>query len=228
LPYIPAEKNQPALDFLESVGAQFKNNSESGCAFRFPAAYAATITYKPVAPSADGTNGNGTENHQTEKSFKSSVESVPSVDQKHYARIASELSTLAQILAALRSSPLKRQRSAAEYVAPRNATETTLTNLWAELLGLERVGIHDDFFALGGHSLLATQTLSRVRDVFRVELPLQTVFVGAFTIAELARVIGENQVQQSEAEDVLALMEKLGELSDEQVKELLAREETIV
>ena len=59
------------------------------------------------------------------------------------------------------------------YVAPRTPMEELLAGIWADLLGIERVGIHDDFFELGGHSLLATQVASRLRDRFRAELPLQ-------------------------------------------------------
>jgi amino acid adenylation domain-containing protein len=76
------------------------------------------------------------------------------------------------------------------YVAPRNAVEELLATVWAELLGLERVGVQDGFFELGGNSLLATQVASRVRSMFRVELPLRTVFARP-TLAELAEDVAE-------------------------------------
>jgi thioester reductase-like protein len=72
------------------------------------------------------------------------------------------------------------------YVAPRTSTETELAGIWRELLGLERIGIHDDFFALGGHSLLAAKALARVRSRFQVELSLRELFLHP-TIAGVAQ-----------------------------------------
>ena len=62
------------------------------------------------------------------------------------------------------------------YVAPTNTAETVLCDIWADILGLDRVGINDDFFSLGGHSLLATQLLSRMRDQLEINLPLKYLF----------------------------------------------------
>ncbi len=74
------------------------------------------------------------------------------------------------------------------YLAPRNAVEEVLAGIWAELLGLDRVGIHDNFFEMGGHSLLATQLVSRVRQTFHVEMPLRALFE-APTVAGQASLI---------------------------------------
>ncbi len=71
---------------------------------------------------------------------------------------------------------------------PRSPLQQKLASIWADLLGLKRVGIHDNFFGLGGHSLLATQLTSRVRDAFGVELPLHSVFESP-ALAQLAKVI---------------------------------------
>jgi hypothetical protein len=76
------------------------------------------------------------------------------------------------------------------YEAPRTATERGLTEIYCRLLGVDTVGIHDDFFKLGGHSLLATQAVSRIRDAFLIELPLRAVFESP-TPSRLAPVVDE-------------------------------------
>ncbi|HZN08101.1 MAG TPA: amino acid adenylation domain-containing protein, partial [Pyrinomonadaceae bacterium] len=62
------------------------------------------------------------------------------------------------------------------FVAARTQTEATVTEIWMEVLQLDKVGVTDDFFELGGHSLLATQVISRTREVFHVEVPLRLLF----------------------------------------------------
>jgi amino acid adenylation domain-containing protein len=75
-----------------------------------------------------------------------------------------------------------------EYIAPRTASEEIIANIFASVLGLQKVGIHDNFFELGGHSLLATQVISRLRNVFQIELPLRQIFEYP-TVAALARAV---------------------------------------
>jgi acyl carrier protein len=74
------------------------------------------------------------------------------------------------------------------YLAPRTLVEELLAGIWIEVLGVSRVGVHDNFFALGGHSLLATQVISRLRGALGVEVPLRRLFESP-TIAALARSV---------------------------------------
>ena len=62
------------------------------------------------------------------------------------------------------------------YVAPRDAIEESVARVWRELLGIEKIGVHDDFFELRGDSLLATQMMSRLRQELRLDLPLRSLF----------------------------------------------------
>ncbi|MCS6297128.1 MAG: amino acid adenylation domain-containing protein [Nitrospira sp.] len=80
------------------------------------------------------------------------------------------------------------------YVAPRNVTEELLAGIWADILGLERVGVRDHFFELGGHSLLATQVVSRIRSAFHIDLPLRAAFECP-TIADLAATVDRARVE---------------------------------
>jgi amino acid adenylation domain-containing protein len=91
-------------------------------------------------------------------------------------------------------------RLSTNFVPPQNLTEEVLATIWAKVLRLEQVGIHDNFFELGGHSLLATQVMSRVRQAFRIEIPLQLLFENP-TIATLAQAIAQNQTLENDLQN---------------------------
>jgi len=76
------------------------------------------------------------------------------------------------------------------FVVPETAVEQTLAKIWAEVLNVDQVGIHDNFFDLGGHSLAATRIISQVIKHFQVELPLRLLFQFP-TVADMATVIAE-------------------------------------
>ena len=109
------------------------------------------------------------------------------------------------------------------YVAPRTDVERELAAIWADLLRLERVGAYDNFFELGGHSLLAVQLLSRVRHIYDVELSLEVVYSGEFTVAELAKAVELKETEQAGG-NYRELLQELEALSDEEVRALLAEE----
>ncbi len=114
-----------------------------------------------------------------------------------------------------------------EYLAPSTEIEERLAAIWAEALGIERVGVRDDFFELGGHSLLATQVIARIRRAYDVQLPLHSLFV-APCIADLALEVAAalEPTEQDDAE-LAALLEDLEGLTDEEAERLLGLETAV-
>ncbi len=99
-----------------------------------------------------------------------------------------------------------------EYVPPASPIEEQLAAVCAEVLGRERVGMEDSFFALGGHSLLATQWVARLRDRYGLEVTLQMVFETS-SLRELADRIVEEELASAESGELAELMAELKELS---------------
>jgi amino acid adenylation domain-containing protein len=115
--------------------------------------------------------------------------------------------------------------AAREIRPPSNPVEQGLAEIWSELLGIERVGLDDDFFALGGHSLLATQLVSRVRQRFGVDLPIHALFE-LRTLDDLAREVLARTLETGEGDAAMdRLLAELDDLSDEEALALLAEEE---
>ncbi|WP_414754484.1 beta-ketoacyl synthase N-terminal-like domain-containing protein [Anabaena sp. CCY 9910] len=83
-----------------------------------------------------------------------------------------------------------RPNLANSYIAPRDEIEQKIADIWQELLGINQVGIHDDFFELGGDSLIAVQILSRLRNIFAMRLTVASLFASP-TIAEIAPKLGK-------------------------------------
>jgi acyl carrier protein len=89
------------------------------------------------------------------------------------------------------------------FVAPRSPSEKALAGIWAELLGLERVGTHDNFLELGEHSLLATQLIARLSSALQVELPLCRLFE-APTVSDFTHAIEQHHGHAASALERLA------------------------
>jgi acyl carrier protein len=106
------------------------------------------------------------------------------------------------------------------YEAPRDPVELQLAAIWEELLGIERVGLRDGFFALGGHSLLATRLASRIRRDFGVEVPLRSLFELP-DLKALAREVTALYLGQHAPGELEAFIAELDGISEEEALELL-------
>jgi acyl transferase domain-containing protein/acyl carrier protein len=97
------------------------------------------------------------------------------------------------------------------YVAPQNEIEQTIADIWQEVLGIQQVGIHDNFFDLGGDSLLVTQVVGRLRDAFQINLPLSLLF-NYPTVAGLAGVVqSEAEPEDSEKAEIFSILSQFSE-----------------
>ncbi len=208
IPFVAAQRNRPAQLFLESLGTPAADG-----VFRLAANCAPDLLARALSPApADAPRPAAELGH-----------AAPPPARPPYARIAADLRTPEQISAALRAAT-RRRTAQREIEAPRTALERDLVALWAEMLNVEAVGIHENFFELGGHSLLAVQLLSRVRQIYGVDLSLEVVYSGEFMVAELAKAIELKEIEQAGG-NYGEWIEELEGLSDAEVRALLAEEQ---
>jgi amino acid adenylation domain-containing protein len=112
-------------------------------------------------------------------------------------------------------------------IAPRNPTETILTRLWFEVLGVEKIGIYDNFFDLGGDSILVTQLIAKVREAFNIELPLRDFFETPTIAGQVTNILHDPQ-QRLKVEQTAELLMSITELSDEEVEKMLAEKTALI
>ncbi|MDP2604424.1 MAG: non-ribosomal peptide synthetase [Deltaproteobacteria bacterium] len=106
------------------------------------------------------------------------------------------------------------------YSPARTPMEKEAARIWAEVLSLDRVGVHDDFFELGGHSLAATRVVSHVINAYQLELPLQSLFQ-APTVGEMAAVILQHQTKKLGEQELDRILSGVESLSDEEAERSL-------
>jgi FkbH-like protein len=210
-PFVPSPRNRPALLFLDHAGGRYEEPCEGGLRFRFPAEVAAGLDYQPAEAGAAAPPPRPA----------ASVRPV----RADYERIASQLRTPEAVLERLAARRRPRAAPRQPGPEPRTGLERELASLWAGLFGLPAVGIHDNFFDLGGHSLMAVRLLARVRERYGVDLSLEVVYAGDFTVAALARAIERNQAEQAGGAGYGELWREIENLSDDQVRALLAGED---
>jgi FkbH-like protein len=193
IPFVRSPRNRPAALFLESIGSGSLSAKE-----------AAAVRYQPRQGSR----------HIPERRILH--EDSPPASRPNYLKIATELRSPESVLARIHCEPRRVHPS----YPPRTSLERELAGLWAGLLNVSAVGLYDNFFDLGGHSLLAVQLLSRVRQIHAVDLSLELVYSGDFTVDALARALEMKEVEP----EYQSLLREIEDLSDEEAAALLAEE----
>lgn len=193
LNYVPTPKNYPALRFLETIAKEQQQADGNGYSFPLPAQIAAAVI--DVTDKGEVTSSSPTD---AVPAAKASARPAPTNAQistsQRLGRIAKELYSPQAILSAIQSQRQTLVRTTAlnkPWVAPQSATEKELGALWSELLGVQPIGLQDNYFDLGGTSIQAVELFAKIEQYFGKRLPL-TDLLEAPTLQQLAQLLDAN------------------------------------
>ncbi len=178
--YKQSQKNQPILNFLESVGSQFKHRITDGYAFQFPTDYTAGITYSSQSQ----------EELATKAKKSAETNALVKTESDLWQRIATNLAQPEAIFDAIQdylkdnSSVSEASKDRDNLVLPSTEIEKVLSEIWAELLHTEKISVNGNFFELGGDSILIIQVVARANKKGLHLTPMQIYEYQ--TISELA------------------------------------------
>ena len=185
--FVPTTRNVPARQFLEElrnlIGAQHVETTAEFSVAHLGQALKHRDDKAPAATAVAETDPD-----QATPPVSRGAIDYAAARRRFHRLLATQFGSAKDFVRAPGAALNPPRHVSTEYLAPRTATELTLVSIWQELLKVERIGINDNFFHLGGYSLLATRVAARLRDAFRIELALRTLFE-APTIAELGERI---------------------------------------
>ena len=202
----PTRKNQPARQFLHDVAVRFEQQAGPALQYQLPAAEYRELRWRPPVASASAP----AKSKKREDTGRRFIE---------YGRIARHLSTPALILEAMRAETGNGHGRAAH-----GSTERRLAAIWSDLLRKTEIHPEDNFYDLGGHSLLAVLLTLRVREEFGIELPIDDVYSAGLTLNGLARKVEAYEFAHVSPEEYRALLAEIEAMTDDEVREALARE----
>jgi len=109
-----------------------------------------------------------------------------------------------------------------EHVAPRTPAEELLSSIWCEVLRLERVGAYHNFFEIGGHSLIAMRVVARIREVFKIELPLRALFEAPTIVGLAERIVRAQRAATIMQKEIGEIFDDLEGMSEEEAEKLVS------
>ncbi len=178
LPYVTSAKNEPAAAFLDSVGGKYKIETADGAIYSIPAEVAAKISYSVETDVALET---------VNQRRKTAVSQQPQTSEiVHY--IAKTLNNVPAIGAKISAHNQKERTQSESYVAPTNSVEKQLATIWQSVLGIEKIGINDNFREIGGTSLNGVQLIAQVKRELSVDLSIIDLFEHP-TVSSMTRFI---------------------------------------
>jgi FkbH-like protein len=214
---VSSGRNQAVVDFLRDVAEACEERQASGSSFRIPSEDAALARHRPRERSPADRRHEPAGRDSGPDSMTTDTRATSAL----LVAIARDLSDPTAVGEQIDTRKKARPGTTTEYVAPRTSAERTIVAIVGDVLGLDRVGVEDNFFDIGGHSLGAMQVLFRIREAFHVELSARLLYTSALTAADLATKVVDAQLSAMDPEQLASLMQRLNELSDEQVRTLL-------
>lgn len=220
------ERNQPARDFLETIGTAFSETRDDSYIFKLPVQHAVMLKFEFESDATPVQGAIKMPKRDNRVSLSGKLAPASGHSRSALMQRLTELSEVEDILRLIESRNHRtRTTQPGDWTPPRTPVESLMADLWMQVLKIDRVSVHDDFFKLGGHSLLGTLLVSRIHGAFQVELPLSSLFE-APTLAELSEVVETYLIQDTDADVISELLAGLDNLTDEEVKELLTAEAT--
>ena len=178
IPFERSEKNQPAWDFIISIGAGFMRRTHAGAQFRIPAARLAGLRYEPSQPAIlSGAVPDDRAVTREPATRAGGAAGIPGLADK-FSRIASDLNEAREISAAIETRRLHASGFAGEAGAADlpPTLEGRLLGIWRKAIGNPRLGVSDNFFDAGGTSLKAVRTVAAIRHELQLNLSIVTLF----------------------------------------------------
>jgi FkbH-like protein len=193
LPFDYTPKNEPAHAFAESVAASFCTQEGDRLVYRIPVAEACSIAHRPGYDPAAVIEARKSEDR---KNFTSDTSLLHTSRSERYTNLARELVSGRDVVRAMRTRGARRRTLLGEPEKPATDTERKLLALWQEFLGIDGLGVEDDYFALGGTSLLAARLFAEIAHRFGVKLRL-TAILESPTVRTLSRHLEPQRIDHA-------------------------------
>jgi FkbH-like protein len=197
--FIPSKKNLPALNFIKSVTDKISQQDEAGTDYSIDVKLAADLAYRPGQDAKDQLEFARTGGGKTAKAPATAAQPSGFERSAVMQRIITEWRDINAVAAAVAARG-KSTRPSLEtpYLEPRTSVEREITAIWQRILGVEPIGVTDDYTALGGTSLLAVQLFAEIEERFGMRLPL-TAILDAPTVEKIAIRLSQREVASGTA-----------------------------
>ncbi|RPJ09173.1 MAG: hypothetical protein EHM28_02270, partial [Spirochaetaceae bacterium] len=222
-----SEKNEPARIFLSRFASP-EPDGQNKCVFRMESASIRDARFSDITDVAREALDDFEQTSATKEPDQEAGTAAFNNNGNDLNKLAIDIAThsvsATQIHARIREKNMNTGESGRESVPASTPNEKLIMGIWEEIFNMRGLSVHDDFFKLGGDSLKAVLVLSKLQEIFQIELPMHILFEDALTVHELAKTVETYQFADSETGLTNEEYEAIANLSDEEAAALLERE----